>query len=60
MLKFIEKTLFKETWDIMASKRGFGFKNRIFGGFFPGKRSQKSFWDCGGQGCCITSVYTRP
>jgi len=28
----------------MASTRGFGFKNRDFGGFFPGKRYQKLFW----------------
>jgi hypothetical protein len=41
-----------ETYAIMASKRGFGFKNRSLGGFFPGKRPQKVFLDCGGQGCC--------
>jgi hypothetical protein len=39
----------------MASTREFGLKNRIFGGFFPGKRCQKPFLDCGGQGCCIIS-----
>ena len=40
----------------MASTRGFGFKNRDFGGFFPGERPQKAFLGCGGQGCCIISV----
>ncbi len=44
----------------MPSTRGFGFKNRNFGGFSPGKRSQKPFLDCGGQGCCIISDKIMP
>jgi hypothetical protein len=57
--KFKEKVFYfiKETCAIMASTRGFGFKNINFGGFFPGKRSPKPFFDCGGQGCRIISDY---
>jgi hypothetical protein len=52
-----EKMYFiKETCAIMASTRGFGFKNRDFGGFFLGKRSPKPFLDGVGQGCRIISV----
>lgn len=40
---------------LAAQTRGFGFKSRNFGGCFPGKRSQKPFLDCGGQGCLIIS-----
>jgi hypothetical protein len=36
MLKFWNKLLFKETCAILVSTRGFGVKNRNFGGFFPG------------------------
>jgi hypothetical protein len=28
----------------MALPRGFGLKNRNFGGFLPGKRLQNPFW----------------
>jgi len=41
MVKFFKIYFFKETCVIIASTRGFGFKNRNFGGFFPGKRSSK-------------------
>jgi hypothetical protein len=37
MLKFSKKNFFKETYAIMPLTRGFGFKNRNFGGFFLGK-----------------------
>jgi hypothetical protein len=40
---FLKNYFFKETCAIMASVRGFGFKNRKLGGFFPGKKSQKPF-----------------
>ena len=45
-----------ETYAIIPSLKGIGFKNRNFGGFFPGERPQKAFLGCGGQGCCIISV----
>jgi len=51
-----KKYFFKETCATMWSTRGFGFKNRNFGGFFPGKRSLKPFFDCGGQAWRIISV----
>jgi hypothetical protein len=56
MPKFRKNFFFKETCAIMASTRGFGFKNRNFGGFFPGQRSQKPFLDGAGQCCCIISA----
>ena len=45
------------TFQIQRPQRSkrFGFKNRNFGGFSPGQRSQKPFLDYGGQGCCIIS-----
>jgi hypothetical protein len=49
MLKFLK--------NIVASTRGFGFKNSNFWGYFPGKSSQKPLIDCAGQGCCIISDY---
>jgi hypothetical protein len=42
---------FKEIYAIIGTK-GFGFKNRNFGRFFPGKRTLLA---CGGQGCGIIS-----
>lgn len=53
---FWKNIFFKEACAIMASMRGFGFKNRNFWGFFSGKRSQKPFHDCDGQGCYIISL----
>ncbi|MGD0828618.1 MAG: hypothetical protein ABSA09_11110 [Desulfobaccales bacterium] len=46
MLKFLKKFLvfFKEACAIMASTRGFGFKNRNFWGIFSGQESQNLFW----------------
>jgi hypothetical protein len=50
-----KKYFFKEISAIAPSTKGFGFKNRKFGGFSPGKRSPKPFLDYGGQGGCIIS-----
>ena len=42
MPKFLKNYFFSEISAIMASTRGFGFKNRNFEGFFPGKEVQKT------------------
>ena len=44
MLKFLKNYFFKETCAIMPSTRGFGFKNRNFGGFSPGKEVPKTLF----------------
>jgi hypothetical protein len=41
----------------MTSLRVFGFKNRNFAGFSSGIEILKPFFDCGGQGCRIISVF---
>jgi hypothetical protein len=48
---------FREIFAIMTSLRVFGFKNRNFAGFSSGIEILKSFFDCGGQGCRIISVF---
>jgi hypothetical protein len=44
MPKIGKNYFFKETCAIMPLTRGFGFKNRNFGGFFPGKEVPKPFF----------------
>jgi len=50
-------TFFREILAIMTSLRVFGFKNRNFAGFSSGIEILKAFFDCGGQGCRIISVF---
>ena len=49
--------IFREICAIMTSLRVFGFKNRNFAGFSSGIEILKPFFDCGGQGCRIISVF---
>jgi hypothetical protein len=50
-----EKYFLSEIFAIMASARGYGFKNRKFKGFSSGKGVHKTIFDFSGQGCCIIS-----
>ncbi len=52
-----EINFFREIGAIMRSLRVFGFKNRNFAGFSLGMEILKPFFDCGGQGCRIISVF---
>jgi len=45
--EFRENYFFREGWAVMPSARGFGFKSKNYGGFFPGKRFPRPFFDCG-------------
>jgi hypothetical protein len=55
ILKLLKKYFFKETFAILASMRGFGFKNINFGIFSQVQESPKPFFDCGGR---IISAYS--
>jgi len=44
MLKFLKNLFFKEPCAIMASTRGFGFKNKNLGGFSPGREVPKTIF----------------
>ena len=49
--------IFREIFAIMKSLRVFGFNNRNLAGFSSGLEILKPFFDCGGQGCRIISVF---
>ena len=55
MLKLLKNYFCKETYAIMATMRGSGFKKINFGVFSPGQKVPKTIFDCGGQGCRIVS-----
>jgi hypothetical protein len=57
MLKISGKLTFREICPIMTSLRVFGFKNRNFAGFPSDIEILKPFFDRGGQGCRIISVF---
>ena len=38
-----KRYIISENYATVPSRRGFGFKNRNFGGFFPGKEVPKPF-----------------
>ncbi len=40
-----KKCFFNENFPILPSRRGFGFKDRNLGEFFPGKEIPKIFHD---------------
>jgi len=48
---------FRKIFAIMASLRVFGFKNRNFAGSSLGLEILNPFFDCGGQGWRIISVF---
>jgi hypothetical protein len=50
-----DKYFSKETYAIIALKRGFGSKNRNFGVFSLGPEVPKTIFHCGCQGCRIIS-----
>ena len=56
MFEFYDNLLSQESCATMASKRGFSFKNRNFGGISPGQEAPKTFLDRGVHGCRIISV----
>jgi len=55
-LNLKERHFFSKNYATIPSRRGFGFKNRNFGGFFPGREVSKTIFDRGVQVCRIISA----